>query len=139
MTTRQQVLKDMKEILQAVPQIEFVHIGKPRSLPEEDTFPAAYILPASEVFQVDRQGLSLAGYDTSYLVRVILNISNELDDLYFGEVIDAAIRGVLDDTLVWNQIINRDIVSVTYDEFGQEPKSSAELLFEFRYREPCSV
>ncbi len=139
MITHKKVLSDMKEILSTIPALNKVRHGKSMALGVEDTFPAAYIQPASDVYELNTQGTSVAAYDNYFFIRVLLNINNEDDPLYWADIRDLVIRAVLDDKLIWDEIVDRDIVSVVYDDFENDQKNALEVIFEFRLRESCQT
>ena len=138
MNTHKKVLTDLQAILETASLVGKTVIGPPQPLASEDTFSAVYIMPTSEVLKTAVNSSSIAGYDDYFLVRLVLNVNNTESTLHFTEVRDQVIRAVLQDTQIWDQIIDRDVVSVVYDEFGLMPLSSLEIVFEFRFREVCS-
>jgi len=139
MSKFEQVLTDLKEILLAVEVVNKADIGRHRNIEQETTFVAAYILPDTNTYTLKRTGTGISSYDGNFYVRILLNIDNTRDDLFWIQVQEDVINGVLYDKDIWNAAVNRDVVSVVYDDYGSMPKSSLEILFEFIIREDCLV
>lgn len=127
------VLRDLKEILEAIPEVAVVSLGKPRDLNSETVFPTLYINPLSGVYDNNKNTKCLNGYDSYELVRVIVNMECH-DELDFLDLRDSIINAVLDDSAIWKVIVDRDLVNWTNDDFDNYPKKQFEVGFEFRLR-----
>lgn len=133
------VLRDLEAILLTIDEVNNVSHGKPISLTAEDTFTSVYIMPTAEAFKQDIVGLSAASYDNLLYIRLIININCVDDPLAWLQTRRKVIDAVLEDTPIWSNIIDRDLVSVAHDEYGDFPKKAMEVLFEFRIRESCII
>lgn len=45
------------------------------------------------------------------------------------------ITAILDDNAIWKNIINREVVTVIYDNYDNYPKRFLEIVFEFTVRD----
>ena len=59
------------------------------------------------------------------------------DELSWVKTRRKIIDVILDDSPIWNNIIDRDIVSIAHDDYVNQPRKAMEMLFEFRIREDC--
>lgn len=137
MTQLQKLFLDLQAILEAVPELNTVKLGKAKPITTDDTLPSAYIQPASEIYELATQQTSIAGYDDYIYIRVILNVRNEEDPLHYLWCKEQVIRAVLQDQPIWSGIVDRDVKGVTYDDFENDPLTSLEILFIFRIRNVC--
>ena len=139
MSKFEQVLTDVKEILLATPGINKVELGRHLNVEQEKTFTAVYILPDTDVFELKRLGTGISAYDNKFYVRLLVNINSTEDEFLWIQTREDIINAILYDTEIWNGVIDRDIVSIVYDDYASMPKSSMEILFEFIVREDCPV
>jgi hypothetical protein len=127
------LLKDIEEILLTVPEIRKVSHSKPLALGVETHFPAVYINPLNGVFDSKFNTKSICGYDDYEYVRLIVNMHCD-SDLDWVPLRGKLIKAILDDSAIWKNIINRDIVTWANDDFDNYPLKQFELGFEFRIR-----
>ena len=138
MTKYAEIYQDLKAILQNVPGVNKVEFGRPDPIVSENTFTAAYILPDTDSFDLVRMGSTqIDAYNTKIYARIFLNINSETDDLYWIQIRHDVINHVLYDDEIWSNLIDRDIVSVVYDDGGTQPLWALEILFEFTLKEEC--
>ena len=131
------VLHDLKDILQRVDEVNHVSHGKAIPVDAEDTFTAIYIGPTADSFEPQAYGTSAGSYDNTLFVRLLINVDCKDDDLRWVRTRRKIIDAVLDDSPLWNNVVDRDVRTSVYDDFASHPKRSMELLFEFRIREDC--
>lgn len=137
MTAIEQIMHDLKEILETVPEVQKVSFGKAMPITIEDTFTAVYVQPATEMFELHTAAKSLQAYDDYILVSLFANINNSTDPLYYLYVKQQLISAILNDSAIWDNLVDRTIRSVAYDDFVNDPLCTIELLFEFRVRDLC--
>lgn len=132
-----EVLEDIRKILETVPYIQKVSHGKPLPVQLEERFNAAYIALDSITYKPAKYGHGIESYDKYLYVKVIVNTLNDKDELSWALLHDDIIRIILDDTIILSKLIDRNIVASGFDEYGEYPKKSMELMFEFRIRSSC--
>jgi len=133
------LLHDIKSILETIDEVNKVEHGKVVPVDSEDTFTAVYISPTTDTFKVNSQGYDASSYDNFIYVRLIINIDCKDDELSWVATRRKIIDAILNDSPIWTNIIDRDIVSVIHDDYEAFPRKSMEMLFEFRLREDCTV
>jgi hypothetical protein len=139
MTKYEVLLNDLKEILESTQSINYVSHGRHVNLAQENNFNAVYIVPAVDTFEPFSNGSSIGAYDNYYTIQLITNIDSTSDDLYWVSVRTDIINAVLNDSAIWTNIVDRDIISVINDDFDSYPFKTIKLVFEFRLREPCPI
>lgn len=127
------LLRDLEEILKAIPEINHVSHRKPKALPAEVVFPAIYINPLNGVFEAKRNTKSICGYDSFEYIRIIVNMrcDDELDWVWLRSKV---INAILEDSELWRNVVDRDLVTWANDDFDNDPLKQFELGFEFRIR-----
>ena len=106
---------------------------------DEDTFTSIYILPTAEAFKQESYGTQASSYDNVLYIRLVTNIDCAGDELLWTKTRRKIIDAILNDSPIWSNIINRDLVSIAHDDYALQPKKSLEFLFEFIIREDCIV
>lgn len=139
MTKYEVLLNDLKEIVETVPTINKVSHGKHEPLTSESAFNAVYIVPKVDTFETAIGGTGMSSYDNYFIIQLIANIDSSASDLAWVNVRTDLIQAVLSDTSIWTNVIDRDIISVTNDNFASHPNKTINLVFEFRLREACPV
>jgi len=138
MTKHATIIKDLKEILQTIPRIADVVIGKHISLDSETAFATAYLIPGADAFEVKRGGTGIASYDNAFFIRCLINEDCSVDELQWADTRDEVIQAVLKDSQIWSTATDRDVTSVVYDDMNSFPKMTMEIVFEFTIREICT-
>ena len=131
------LLTEIKSVLEATTGVNFVSHQKIPSLEQEDTFTSVYIQPTVDNFTPYIQGKALHSYDNNVYIRLLIHTNNTADELGYTVVREDIITAILDDKRIWSILVDRDIVSVVYDDANLYPLRSMEILFEFRIREDC--
>jgi hypothetical protein len=133
------VLKDLEEILNTIPEVDKVSQGFPTAITEEDEFTAIYISPSADSFELVKPGTTASSYNNILYIKLLVNIDCKDDDLYWVSIRRKIIDAVLGDNDIWSNIIDRNIVSIAYDDYGNHPLRELDMLFEFIIRESCVV
>lgn len=130
-----QVLTELEAILNTVTTVNKVSHGKPKPISTENEFTSVYIMPEASTYELRVPGQKLKDYDDFFFVRLIVNTNNTDDDLAWVEIKDDIIRAVLNDTAILTGIIDRNVVTVGFDDYESYPKRELEIVFEFRLRD----
>lgn len=133
------LLHDLKEIVSSVNEVNKVSHGKAQVLQTEDTFTSVYLVPTADRFMQESHGASASSYDNIVFIRLIVNMDCRDDELLWVKTRRKLIDVVLDDSPLWNTVVNRDLVSIAHDDYDAYPLKSMEILFEFRLREECVI
>ena len=133
------ILSDIKEILETIDEVNSVSHGMVTPLSEEDTFTSVYITPELDNFQAHTAGTGISSYDNTFFIRLTVHVDCTDGDLLWVTTRGKVINAILQDSAIWSNIVDRDVVSVAHDEFGNYPRKALAVLFEFRIREDCIV
>lgn len=133
------ILNDVKEILEAIGEVNHVSHGKVKPLDEEDTFTSVYISPEMDNFENHVSGTGISSYMNTFFIRLTAHVDCSEGDLIWIDTRSAIINAILQDDAIWTNIIDRDIVSVAHDDYANYPRKAIAFLFEFRMREDCIV
>jgi len=133
------VLRDMKQILETISEVNKVSFGYPKPITEEDTFTSIYIAPTGDTFELVKPGYNASTYDNVLYIKLLININCAEDDLYWVTIRRKVIDAVLEDSPIWSSIIDRNIVSAAYDDYINYPLRELDILFEFKLREDCVI
>ncbi len=127
------VLMDLKEIIESIPEVSYVSLGKPRDVNVDTNVPSVYINPLNGIFENTKNTKCISGYDTYELVRIIVNMEckDELDWVYLRDTI---IDAVLKDSAIWKNLVDRDVINWANDDYDNMPRKQFEIGFELRIR-----
>jgi len=137
-TKHREIFTSMKEILETCSNVSRVSLSGHQAINSEDTFASVYVIPGADSFTSRTTGTSVHSYDNSLFVRCIVNDNCIDDELNWTDTRDQIIQAVLADSEIWKQAVNRDVVSVVYDDMNNFPLVTFEILFEFSLREECN-
>jgi hypothetical protein len=130
------LLTDLEEILLTIKDINKVSHGRAESLQQETEFVAVYIQPQADVFEPHHIGKAdIASYNNDIFVSLVVNIDTDGDDLYWVDIRKKIINTILEDSPIWKTVFNRDVISVTHDDYDNYPKRSLEIMFKFSIRD----
>jgi hypothetical protein len=133
------LLRDLKEILETIDEVNLVSFGKTAPLDSEDRFTAVYIVPEMDTFTQHKLGKQFDSYTNTFFVRLNVNMNCQEDDLLWVKTRHKITNTLLNDVAIWNNIIDRDIVSVAHDDYKNYPRKSMAMLFEFKVRSDCVI
>ena len=133
----EKLLLDIEEIINTIDEVHKVSHSKALPISQEDRFTAVYIAPTVDDFKLDKQGTSARAYTNVLYIRLVVNMDCTSDDLLWVRTRRKIIDAILDDSPIWSTIIDRDIVSVAYDDYDMYPLRTMEMLFEFSIRADC--
>lgn len=137
MTKHAEIMTDVKAIMETVKGIQKVQFGAHQALDQETTWSSVYIIPGADTFKPRVIGTGVSSYDNGLFVRCIANVDCSDNPTEWCDVRDNIIQSMLKDSDIWNTAVDRDIVSVVYDDMVKFPLMTMEILFEFTLREVC--
>ena len=130
------LIKDFIDILSNVQGVSNVSMGRPNAISEESNWNSIYVLPVSEVFEPYKNGTGEDAYNQVIFIKLVINSQHD-DELEVFSLRSDISNAILDDTILWENVVDRDLVSVVYDEFEYAPKRQFEMVFQVIGRSTC--
>lgn len=129
-----QVIDELVELLQAnsLKPVVTTNEVKPLASVTEDV--VVDVTLETVVFTTDQNSSGRSGYIRNFLFSLYVAAQCPNDKLTLMDVIDSLESSILKDSQIWEYIIDRDIVSVTYDHAEITPVRGATLVLEVRVR-----
>lgn len=128
------VLLEIKEILQANPSITVVSTGKVEPLASETSDVAVYIQHPNVVPKSTRNSVNTDGYDYQGYYLLSVNVDCSADEYRVYDIADSIQRSLLSDSGIWGSLVDRDIITVEYDNSEFYPKRSMVIALEVTFR-----
>lgn len=135
-SAKEQLLRELEEVIKAVQGIKKVSHGKPLALSNEQVFPAVYLCPQITTYKNRTNTKCKGGYYEIFPINVLVNTNND-NDLDYLQVEEDIIKAVLDDTRIWSVLVDRELVTVGYDGYESYPKREFIIQFEFKLKSSC--
>jgi hypothetical protein len=134
-----EVLVELEAILSASNLFDTVTSSMPIvPISQELNATAAYITFTNTVPELNKNLTSIDGYDLHGFYLITCNVDC-IDNKYrVYDVLDSVQRSILNDDAIWNKLVDRNLISVEYDNAEFYPKRSATLILEVLYRLSCS-
>jgi hypothetical protein len=129
-----EVLIEIKAILQANPMVTTVTIGKAEALAAETSDVAVYIQHPNLVSTSSRNTIGADGYDYKGYYLLTVNVDCTADDYKIYDLADSLQRSLLTDSAIWSKLVDRDIITVEYDNYEFSPKRSMVIALEVTFR-----
>ena len=136
MNNHKAVMLDLKEIIETIGRVVFVTFEGHKQ-PSTNGGAEVFLIPGADTFAERVNGKSINTYDNTFFVRIIVNEDCSDDPLQWSDTRYDIINTILSDTEVWNNLVDRTVSGVTYDDLNTYPRSTFEILFEFTIREDC--
>lgn len=134
-----EVLVELEAVLKANTRITSVRAGIPAVPLVQDTEAAsAHISFTNTVPEMSRPLLGIDGYDFHGFFLITCNVDCTTSKYLVYEVVDSIQRSILEDSALWNTLVDRNLISVEYDNAEFYPKRSATVILEVLYRLTCS-
>ena len=117
-------INELKAILEAMNFFAKVSVGKVEDLVTETTLPSIYITLDSDINENNGQMRTDGGEYNRILIvtlQIHLDQTNE-DDLYYLDVRDKVESAILKDSLLWQSVIDRDVVGSRWDKCQNLPR-----------------
>jgi len=137
-TRSAEILIELEAILKANPILSFVGVGKVIPIAQETNNSAAYILLNNSIPRSKGTSPEIDNYDFSGFILISVNVDCTNNKYLIHDVVDSIQRSILNDQTVWLKIVDRDILSVEYDNAEFSPKRSAIVALEVTYRLNCN-
>ena len=121
-------ITELKAILEAMNFFAKVSVGKVEDLVTETTLPSIYITLDSDINDNNGQMRTDGGEYNRILIitlQIHLDQTNE-DDLYYLDVRDMVESAILKDSLLWQSVIDRDVVG-RWDKGQNLPRKQGEM------------
>lgn len=133
-----EVLIELEEIVKANPLFTKVVSSEPVvALPQETDSIAAYILMVNSQPRNKGTSYGMDNYDFHGFYTITLNVDCSSDKLLIYNIIDELQRSILNDSGIWNKLVDRDIITIEYDNAEFYPKRTAVVALEVTYRLTC--
>lgn len=128
LNTRKAV-EEVKAILESMDYFNKVSVGRVEDLTTETVFPSVYINMDTDINEQNGKMRNDGGeYDRILLITLSLHIdlTNE-DDLYYLDIRDSVEEAILKDNLLWESVIDRDVVGSRWDTGQNFPRKQGEV------------
>ena len=122
-------ITELKAILEAMNLFAKVSVGKVEDLVTETTLPSIYVTLDSDINENNGQMRTDGGEYNRILIvtlQIHLDQTNE-DDLYYLDVRDKVESAILKDSLLWQSVIDRDVVGSRWDKGQNLPRKQCEM------------
>lgn len=129
MLNTKKVVEEVKAILEGMNFFDKVSTSKVTPLTSESSFPSVYISYDNDINENNRKMRNDGGeYDriTNLTLEVHLDLTGE-DDLYYLDVRDMIEEVILKDNLIWQSVIDRDVVGSRWDNGNNLPLKQGEI------------
>ena len=124
-----EVLVELEAVLKANARITLVRAGIPIVPLVQDTEAAsAHISFTNTVPEMIRPLLGIDGYDFHGFFLITCNVDCTTSKYLIYEVVDSMQRSILEDSALWNTLVDRNLISVEYDNAEFYPKRSATVI-----------
>ena len=109
------ILEELKAILEANKDTDFVSTGALEPLASEGNSAAVYISIESIALSPERLQSGTDGYDRNMFVSLYCNYDGSDDPLGVYDFADSVERSVLADSGIWTSIVDRELVALEFD------------------------
>lgn len=131
------VVEEIEAVLNANSLINHVSTGALIPLAQETEEVAVYISVMNIGLEPVRMSTNASGYDRHMLINIFCNVKCEDDPLKLLDVTDIVEKSILTDNAIWTSIVDRDLISINYDDQEHFPIRGATMLFDFSFRLDC--
>lgn len=129
MLNTKKVVEEVKAILEGMNFFDKVSTSKVTPLTAESSFPSVYISYDNDINETNGKMRNDGGeYDriTNLTLEVHLDLADK-DDLYYLDVRDMIEEAILKDNLLWQSVIDRDVVGSRWDNGNNLPLKQGEI------------
>lgn len=134
-----EVLIELEAILRSNSAFTAVFAAVPVIPLAQDTNQAsAYITFTNSMPQLNKNLVGIDGYDFHGFFLITCNVDGAGDKYRIHTVMDSLQRSILNDSTIWSKLVDRNLISVEYDNAEFYPKRSATLILEVIYRLTCN-
>lgn len=129
-----EILLELKEILVANQLVDYVSTQAVEPLASETNPVAVYIQHTNVVPKVSRNSTSIEGYDYHGYYMLVVNVDCSEDEYKVYDVADSIQRSILSDSQIWGKLVDRDVLTIEYDNSEFYPKRSIAIALEVLFR-----
>lgn len=132
----QKVLTELRDIISASSLSPITTINELQPIASVTGDVVVDISLETIILDLDRLNPGRVGYSRTFLINVHIAANCTEDKLRIFDVTDGIEDSILNDNALWATVINRDIVSINYDQ-GQTPYRGSTILVEAIIRLDC--
>jgi len=133
-----EVIIEIVEILKANSDINMVSTGKVEPLVSETVKVATYVQHPNVIPKLERNSPEADGYDYHGFYTIICNVDCLDNEYLVYDISDSIQRSLLNDSAIWDKLIDRNIIAVEYDNAEFSPKRSVVIAIEVVFRLTCN-
>jgi len=134
-----EILDELEAVLKASTLLDAVHVSLPTTpIVQETSHVAAYVQLIKTIPRLSSPSPEMDGYDFHGMFLITLNVDCQGDKNLVYDVVDGVQRAILNDSMIWNKLIDRDLIAVEYDNAEFSPKRVATCVLEVQYRLSCN-
>lgn len=131
------IVEELKAVFAANADVSFVSTGAVEPLASESHDVAVYISPEEIATEPVFNTTKSNGYNRHMLVTLFCNVDCTDDNLRVFDIADSLERSLLTDTAIWGSLIDRDIISIVFDNQQSVNKRTVSVLLDVMYRLNC--
>ena len=122
-------IQELKSILEAMNLFDKVSVGKVEDLVTEAILPSVYITLDSDINENNGQMRNDGGeYNRILLITLQIHLDQTSQgDLYYLDVRDMVESAILNDSLFWQTVVDRDVVGSRWDKGQNLPRKQGEM------------
>lgn len=138
-TLTRQALEELQKLISANKLSPIVTINELEPLASVTDEVRVDIALETVLFTLESNDIGRKGYRRTFLVNLFVAADCSTDRLILMDVVDSIESSILSDNILWEKIIDRDIVSVTYDHAEISTVRGATILMEIQVKmDNCS-
>lgn len=132
-----EVLQELIAVIQSNTELDHVALVPVAKLEQETHSSAVYVSLEGEILSIERQRIDSAGYTRTMILPLTINVDSGIDAFRIYDVVNSIESIILNDGPLWDKIIDRNIVTIEYDNAEFYPKRTAVILVEIKYVTAC--
>lgn len=132
-----EILQELIALLKANTTLEHVALVPVEKLEQETHQTALYVSLEGEILSIERQRIDSGGYNRTLMLPLTLNVNSNDNPYRVYDVVNEVEATILNDELLWVKIMDRNLVTVEYDNAEFYPMRTAIILLEIKYKMAC--
>jgi len=133
-----EILLELEAILKANKEFNKIVVAESQLQTNQETEQVAIYLDITHAIpKVVRAEESTLAYDYSGMFLLTLNVDCSNDKFLLHNTVDSVQRSILNDNQIWGSLVDRDIVTIEFDNATSYPKRTAAIVLEVKYRLAC--
>ena len=134
-----EILQELIAALQSNTDLDSVALVPVVKLEQELNQAALYVSLEGEILSIERQRIDVSGYTRTLMLPLTVNVDSDADPYKIYDVVNSVEATILNDGPIWDKIIDRNIVTIEYDNAEFYPKRTAVILLEIKYKMACEA